>query len=97
MHKIFQSDTITKRELGGATVIGGLLDIFGEVVMDLSNVNFEIPKLKGKSERLARLIGNSLQRANSTYDALLYLTDFVSGMTDRFSVDTYRTLKGIST
>jgi len=42
------------------------------------------------------LMGNSLHRVNNPYDALLYLTDFVSGMTDRFAVETYRSLKGIS-
>jgi dGTP triphosphohydrolase len=38
----------------------------------------------------------SLGSAENAYQALLYITDFVSGMTDRFAVETYRTLKGIA-
>jgi len=94
--KIFRSEIITKREITGTTVIAGLLDIFSEVIIDLTNVNFDISKLKGNSVRLARLMGDSLRRANNTYETLLCLTDLVSGMTDRFAIDTYRTLKGIS-
>jgi dGTPase len=96
--RIFESETITKLEITGATVVEGLLDIFSEVVIDLANLDFDIVKLKGRTARLARLMGqNALIRANNTHDALLCLTNFVSGMTDRFAVDTYRALKGIST
>jgi dGTPase len=98
--RIFESENITKLKITGATVVEGLLDVFSEVVIGLEGVDFDLVKLKGKAARLARLMGrNSLIRANNnnTHDALLCLTDFVSGMTDRFAVDTYRTLKGIST
>ena len=95
--KIFRSEMITKREITGTTVIAGLLDVFAEVITDLISVNFDVSKLKGNSARLARLMGNSLWRTNNTYETLLCLTDLVSGMTDRFAIDTYRTLKGIST
>jgi len=96
--KIFESETITKREIAGEKIIQGLLDMFADVCVNLVNKDFEIEKLKKKERRLARLIGDdSILRANTMYDALLCMTDFVSGMTDRFAVETFRQLTGIST
>jgi len=94
--RIFSSEAITRREITGATVIEGLLDIFAEVIVDLIDVEFQPKKLRGNTERLARLMGKPILRVDNPYSALLCLTDFVSGMTDRFAVDTCRTLKGIS-
>jgi dGTPase len=96
--KLYQSG-ITTREMLGATVITGLLDIFAEVVVELmTKADFDISKLNERNTRLARLMGEkALKRVNNTQEAVLCLTDFVSGMTDRFAVETYRTLMGIST
>jgi dGTPase len=94
--KLYHSDRTTKLEIAGSEIISGLLDTFAEVVTDLANNNFDPLKLSGRSQRLARLMGGSLGPASNAYQALLYVTDFVSGMTDRFAVETYRTLKGIA-
>lgn len=94
--KLYNSDRKTKLEIAGSEIIGGLLDIFAEVATDLAKNDFDRSNLNGRSQRLARLMGGSLGPAENTYQALLYITDFVSGMTDRFAVETYRTLKGIA-
>lgn len=94
--KIFHSPAITKREIAGSTVITGLLDIFADAVNELSQQDFDMAKLDKKAEKVARVIGKSLQRAKKPYDAMLCVTDCVSGMTDRFAIETYRALKGIS-
>jgi dGTPase len=94
--KLYNSDRKTKLEIAGSEIIGGLLDIFAEVAMDLANNDFDCSKLNGRSQKLARLMRGSLGSAENAYQALLYITDFVSGMTDRFAVETYRTLKGIA-
>jgi dGTPase len=95
-HKLYNSDRKTKLEIAGSEIIGGLLDIFDEVVTDLMNTDFDRSKLNARSQQLARLMGASLGPAEDAYQALLFVTDFVSGMTDRFAVETYRTLKGIT-
>jgi hypothetical protein len=46
--KLFQSETITKREITGEVVIGGLLDIFSDVVTELCNKDFDPSELKGR-------------------------------------------------
>jgi hypothetical protein len=94
--KLYNSDRKTKLEIAGSEIIRGLLDTFAEVVTDLANNDFDRSKLSGSSQRLARLMDGSLGPAENAYQALLCVTDFVSGMTDRFAVETYRTLKGIA-
>ncbi len=94
--KLYNSDRKTKLEIAGSEIISGLLDTFAEVVTDLANNDFDRSKLSGRSQRLARLMNGSLGPATNAYQALLYVTDFVSGMTDRFAVETYPTLKGIA-
>jgi dGTP triphosphohydrolase len=41
-------------------------------------------------------MGSNLHPVSDRYSALLWVTDFVSVMTDRYAVEPYRTLKGIS-
>jgi dGTPase len=94
--KLYNSERKIKLEIAGTEIIAGLLDIFGEIVIDLAEKEFDHSKLSARSQRLARLMGSSLGPVKNAYQALLCVTDFVSGMTDRFAVDTYRTLKGIS-
>ncbi len=97
MEKIYWSDRKTKLEIAGAQVIEGLLDMFVEVVTGLQRVDFDVTKLRGRPQSMARLMGRSLGNAKDSYTALLCVTDFVSGMTDRYAVEIYRTLKGITT
>jgi dGTPase len=94
--KLYNSERKIKLEIAGAQIIGGLLDIFSEVVTDLTNADFDRSKLSARSQRLARLMDISLGPVEDSYQALLCVTDFVSGMTDRYGVETYRTLKGIA-
>jgi dGTPase len=95
--RIYWSERKTKLELAGAEVIGGLLDTFAEVAVALSAAGFKADELKGRAQSLARLMGRCLTRPKNGYEALLCVTDFVSGMTDRYAVDLYQTLTGIST
>jgi len=103
--KIYWSDRKTKLEIAGAQVIGGLLDVFSHVVVELKKTGFDLEKFNAKpkthaherAQALARLMGRCLTAPKDGYAALLCVTDFVSGMTDRYAVELYQTLKGIST
>lgn len=97
MEKIYWSERKTKLEIAGAQVIEGLLDMFAEVVTGLRDAGFDPARLRGRAQSLARLMGRSLGKATDSYTALLCVTDFVSGMTDRYAVELYQTLKGITT
>lgn len=96
--KVYNSGGTIKLEIAGTSIISGLLNIFADVMVDLIDVSFDCAKLRGKSQRLARLMRGSLRQPLwDSYDALFCVTDFVSGMTDRFAVELYQTLTGSRT
>ena len=97
LKKLYRSDRNTKLEITGAAMVDGLLRIFTDMVLELTDVDFHEHKLGTKSKRLARLMGGALGNSKSAYNALMCVTDFVSGMTDRFAAELFRTLTGIST
>lgn len=95
--KIYQSPSKTRIELSGYEIISGLLECFVPVIEELERVCWRTSSLSSKSQKYMRIIGSdSLFGAKTIYDALLRVTDFVSGMSDRYALDTYRHLKGIS-
>lgn len=93
--KLYWSDRKTKLEIAGNEIIHGLLDIFKEMVEGLEQANWDVTKLRGKTQKLARLL--PLDNVSSRYAALQRVADFISGMTDRYAVDLFRNLRGIST
>ena len=80
-------------EACGFEVIGGLLDAF---------VNAVQVKAKGgsvgkvRSRTLLGLLPSGGAGATSSYEQLLVVTDYVSGMTDSFAVELYQKIRGIS-
>lgn len=94
--KIYWSERKTKIEIAGTEIIGGLLNFFVAVVLDLERASWKIDRLTGNSQKLSRLMPDHLERARCRYDGLLCVTDFISSMTDRYALDLYRKLKGIS-
>lgn len=93
--KIYWSQRKTKIEIAGSEIISGLLDFYMPVINDLESAKWDLEKLDGRSQKLARLF-NGFQGVNGRYAAWLRVTDFISGMTDRFALDLYRQLKGIT-
>lgn len=94
--KIYWSDRKTKLEIAGSVIISGLLDMFFELVLEAEKQSWSTKKLKGGTDKLLRLIPDGFNGVNSRYHAWLRVTDFISGMTDRYALDLYRKLRGIS-
>lgn len=94
--KIYWSERKTKIEIAGDEIIQGLLKLFVPIVKEMHKKKWDAQKLTGRSEKLMRLIPCSFEGAADTYQALLRVTDFIAGMTDRYALDLYRKLKGIS-
>jgi dGTPase len=94
--KIYWSDRKTKLEIAGSVIISGLLDMFFELVIEAEKQNWDTKRLKGGTDKLLRLIPGGFKGVYSRYQAWLRVTDFISGMTDRYALDLYRKLKGIS-
>ena len=49
-----------------------------------------------KTRKIMRVMSGMADEANSRYDCFMRINDFVSGMTDRFALDLFRKLRGIS-
>ncbi len=94
--QIYWSERNATIEIAGSKIISGLLDLFLPVVVEIEHVGWNIPKLSGRPQMLARLIPNQFLGVTSRYESWLRVTDFISGMTDRFALDLHRKLKGIA-
>jgi dGTPase len=103
--KIFTNPQVEKIELFGKAIITGLLDEF-EPLLSLSKEKFVdlIKEGKGNSfhVRLVHRISKEQRDKYLKYPPNNELTarthmiiDFISGMTDDFSVDTYQLLRGV--
>jgi dGTPase len=94
--KIYWSERKTRIEIAATEILTGLLELYCQVVWDFEHVKWDATKLTGRSQQLARLVPNFSLGVTKRYDAWLRVTDFISGMTDRYALDLYRKLKGIS-
>jgi dGTPase len=87
----YQARSVVEIELAGYEALGGLLECFvGSVVRDEGGTERE--------QRFRLLLpkrGGDL-RDRTLYGRILRATDYVSGMTDRHALATYRRLKGIA-
>lgn len=91
--QIFTAPSVVERLLGGQRVLGALLDELSCVVDELERVGFERAALRGRAASVAHLLGEGRAPA-SRYEALLGVTDFVSGLTDRGAIALSRSLTG---
>ena len=94
--QIYWSERNATIEIAGSKIICGLLDLFLPVVVEIEHVGWNLSKLSDRHQMLARLIPNQFLGVTSRYESWLRVTDFISGMTDRFALDLYRKLKGIA-
>lgn len=94
--KLFLDESTLRAELAGYEVIYGLLDIFVEALLGWEENGWEIKGLPPHFEKTLELLRKSMHPPKSRYEWLLCVTDYVSGMTDKFAINLYRRLKGIS-
>lgn len=107
--RLYQSKEIIYAELTGASVINGLLNIVLPRVMAYDNVNNKDSRIFSvMSESELKLIHQEcgLYNPNSDfylkfemippYYRLRYVVDWISGMTDKFALETYQKLSGMN-
>ena len=86
----------------GFEMVSGLLDIFVPCVDELAIEFSGGPAAGYRSRRLAAMLPfytvdkNSALWRSSSYQRLMSILDFVSGMTDGYAVSLHQKLKGIS-
>ncbi|MFY9827701.1 MAG: hypothetical protein WAK69_03630 [Rhodoplanes sp.] len=96
--KVYTEQRKIETESAGITIIHTLLDLYGGMIVKFIDCK-EAEKLDTKNMHLYQLLPSHskvmLQTA-SPYQALLILVDYISGMTDRFALDLYCKLIGVS-
>ncbi|MGD9976355.1 MAG: deoxyguanosinetriphosphate triphosphohydrolase [Bacteroidales bacterium] len=85
--QVYNHRKVVEIEIAGFQIIGSLLDIFCQAVLN--------PK-SGHSKKVIQLMPEQfLREETSSYERILSVLDFISGMTDIYALETYRLIKGI--
>lgn len=88
LKKIYKNKNVLDIELSGYKIISQLIDLFVEAVMT--------PEKSYSRLLLDRVSQQYDVHAESAYDRLMAVVDYVSGMTDVFALDLYRKINGES-
>ncbi|TPW33638.1 dNTP triphosphohydrolase [Martelella alba] len=92
--RIFTSPRKTELEVMGRNVVHQVLDGLMPVFDALSAADWKVEDLKSYPQQLARATGIDLRNVSDTYTALHALSDYVSGMTDRYAVKIAQMVRG---
>ncbi len=85
--RIYRHRSVVEIELAGYKILGTLLEEFVTAVLEPDNFY---------SKNLLSLIPEQYDVESATdYGKIMSILDFISGMTDVFALDLYRTIKGI--
>ena len=92
--RIFKAPRKTELEVFGRNVIYKTLDGLIPLFDALAVASWDSGALSSYHQQLARALGLHLDEIDNAYDGLHALTDFVSGMTDRYAVKVSEMLYG---
>ncbi len=95
--KLYRSRVVLEKEAGGFEVLENLLSAFCFAVY----YKYHKPDgYNGKFRSTFRLLPDNIQyyisQEVSFYQRMLYITDYISGITDRHAVSLFKRIKGIS-
>lgn len=91
----YQAEQVLQIELAGYEALGGLLEFFVRALITESDARGRRPPHQEHFVKFLSAQGVQLA-GKSRYHQLLSITDYVSGMTDRHALGTFRRLKGIA-
>ena len=87
--KIFNNEKILKMEVAGFNILGGLLEVYCDAVVDPDeDLNKKILKLLPQQFKP--------NEEDSTYYKFLKVSDFVCRMTDNYAIELYKKIHGQS-
>lgn len=93
--EVFTARRKTELEVSGRRVIENVMSGVMPVFEDLASTDWTADKLKPHNVQLARALDLDIRHVGDAGQALHALTDFTSGMTDRYAVRIARMLSGI--
>jgi dGTPase len=92
--RIFTARRKTELEVSGHRIIGNVLSGILPAYEQLATNNWEPSKLDDHSKQVVRALSLDLRGISSVEQALHGMTDFISGMTDRYALRISRMLSG---
>ncbi len=84
--RIFNAARKTELEVFGRNVVYRVMDGLLPLLDEFRSTGWDSSKLSSYHVQVVRALGFPISSVTSSYDALHSLTDFVSGMTDRYAV-----------
>ncbi len=93
IEKIYRSKIVLEKEAGGYEVIDNLIESFSTAAY-AKYFNKPLPKHDSVLRLLPEEYEVQLKKAQTVYDALQIVIDFISGLTDSHAVRLYKTIKG---
>jgi dGTPase len=98
IQKIYRSKVVLEKEAAGFQVLEGLLSVFSQA---LYHQFYDPEKFSGQDKSILRLLPEDFPLKGwgaevNPYPLLRSLVDFISGMTDKYALNLYRRVKGIS-
>ncbi|MEP3122311.1 MAG: dGTP triphosphohydrolase [Nisaea sp.] len=92
--RLFTSPRKTELEVQGRNVVHRVLDGVSEVYVKLHAANWQAEDLDSYHRQLIKAAGIDIRDVDSPYSALHSLSDYVSGMTDRYAVKIAKMVSG---
>ncbi|SFG51700.1 dGTPase [Algoriphagus hitonicola] len=98
VQKIYRSKIVLEKEAAGFQVLEGLFSVFGQA---LYHQFYQTEQFSGQDKSILRLLPEDFPLKGwgaevNPYPLLRSLIDFISGMTDKYALNLYRRVKGIS-
>jgi len=93
INNVYSARPVLEVEACGFEVIGGLLEVFLKAVQ-AETQGGGIGKVRSRT--MLGLLPQRIDSKLTSYQKVLAVTDYVSGMTDSFAVELYQRIRGIS-
>ena len=98
VQKIYRSRIVLEKEAAGFQVLEGLLEVFSKA---LYHQFYDPENFSGQDKSILRLLPEDFPLKGwgaevNPYPLIRTLVDFISGMTDKYALNLYRRVKGIS-
>lgn len=98
VNRIYRSKVVLEKEAAGFQVLEGLLSVFSQA---LYHQFYNPDQFSGQDKSILRLLPEDFPLKGwgaevNPYPMLRSLVDFISGMTDKYALNLYRRVKGIS-
>ena len=85
--KLYRHRPVLEIEAAGFSVVSGLLDYIFQIRNDPSNK---------QNKKLKNLFPSCVTIEDSSYESILEVTDYISGMTDWYAIDLYNKIRGVT-